>query len=191
MKYLIVIVTLISMMFLTACGPTLRGKTPLAEIPLPTNEDGKFIFNTPPSVSVGHFTDQREESYIVKSYDKTSEPDDDVAVYVRDVIERLFKSMGVTVEEGAAVEARGYVKEWKVEVTSGFPASLKSRAVIVIELYDPANRLAYRGTYQGEANLQRVGVDVKDLQLALNFAMTEALSRVAKDKRLLNTITTF
>ncbi|MCC6933633.1 MAG: hypothetical protein IT292_10335 [Deltaproteobacteria bacterium] len=191
MKHFISILFVITFLILTSCGPTLRKTTPLAEIPAPKIEEGKYLFEIQPSVAVGGVTDQREDSYIVKSYDQTSEPDGEVGEQVQDVLQRLFENMGLKVEEGSPVEIRGAVKVWLVDVSSGFPASLKAKAVVSLEVLDPANRVVYRGTYKGEATLQRMGVEINDLQLALNYAMTEALSQIIKDKKLLSNISAF
>lgn len=186
-----IIVSLVVILTITGCGATLRDQTPLQPVPLPELENGRFMFNVPPSVMIGDYSDSRPESYIAKSYSDVSEPETPVQNEVRDVLKRLFTKLGFDVSEGAPVELRGEVKKWVVNITAGFPARLEAEAMISVEVYDPANRKIYIGTYQGYARLERVGVETKDLQLALNYAMTEALTRVANDKKLISTVSSF
>jgi len=110
---------------------------------------------------------------------------------VRDGLEDLFKKSGFTVTDSAPVVVQTSLQKWDVDVTGRMSSAIISNAKLTIQVYDPANRLAYTGKYQGNAQIQQSSADDKIVKEAMSGSMNQVIEQIAADKSLMKLLAAF
>jgi uncharacterized lipoprotein YajG len=114
-----------------------------------------------------------------------------VPITVREGLEDLFKKSGFSVTDSAPVVLQTSLQEWNIQVRGRISSSVTSDAKLTIQVFDPANRLAYTGKYQGNAEIQQSSVDDKVVKEALSNSMNQVLQQIAADKALMKLLAAF
>ena len=110
---------------------------------------------------------------------------------VREGLEDLFKKSGFSVTDSAPVVLQTSLQTWDVDVTGRMSSSIVSNAKVTIQVYDPANRLAYTGKYQGNAQIQQGSADDKIVKEAMTGSMNQVIEQISNDKTLMKLLAAF
>ena len=175
----------------SSCGPALQTEIALTTIPEPLLKSLPPEFSSQPSVSIGFFKDVRQGNFVVRNYDSLIRPTNSVTFEVEDVIRRTLVNAGYLVDSSAPVVLRGEIREWVVDVKNKVPATLASKAVLFVEVIGPNDKRIYSGVYRGTGYFEKVVVENRDVQSMLNAAMTEAVSQIMADGKLLGILSSF
>lgn len=135
-------------------------------------------------VGVLRFTDARNMEAIASIDGRLIKPDGDPALAAQRIFEIGLKNAGAELGLFNVPTVRGTIREWKVIVHPGFPAStLEAEALVAIELLDLDGNPAYRADYSGSFQQQNPFLDEENVQRALGNAMRFAVEEAVKDSR--------
>lgn len=176
---------------LSACSPKLKSIIQVPDIPenmskadRPTSEYKNYVF-------LDQFKDGRSAKAIANLEGKETTTASDITVAVKQAMEKAFSANQFVISESAPLTISGEVRQWAADVRGGLPSSVKSKAEIAIEVYDPAAKKIYAGTYQGNVNREESSIEEDDVRRALGTAMSEAIGQILNDRQLMNLLCSF
>ncbi len=175
----------------SACGPSLRSTMQVPDIPSVSKKPSQVGSVTNAYLSIDDFQDMRPSAALAEVNGRESSAATSVDIPVRDALAKALEKNGFIISDSAPVVMVGQVKEWKADVHTGMPSSINSRAAVYLEVLDPANKKIYSGTYQGRAMSEQASIDETDVRRTLGSAMSEALSQVVADERLMSLLLSF
>lgn len=180
----------ILLFFLGGCSPTIKPVIDLSkmEVPGPSFKGPEF---SGALIFVDNFRDARLSQVLVQGGSKTSTTESDLTKLATKSLSDALVSLGFVLTESSPVIISGSLEEWKAEVESGLPSKVITKARIGLEAFDPANKLIYKGSYEGYSSIEHPSLGEEDIVDSLANAMGEAIEQVTKDQRLLQVVTSF
>jgi uncharacterized lipoprotein YajG len=187
MKIRISVISLI-LVSLASCGANISPSMtpPIISAPLNMADVGKGAM-----VFIEEVRDERGQAELGQTATGTIATIGSVPSTVREGLEDLFKKSGYSVTDSAPVVLQTSLQQWDVDVSGRLSSSIVSNAKLTIQVYDPANRLAYTGKYQGNAQIQQSSVDDKIVKEALSASINQVLEQIAADKSLMKLLAAF
>lgn len=175
------------------CGPSLKSTIDVPRVEFSGEKKGSGLKGS--QLSIEQFTDKRISKIIAGEteapLDKGAEAKQPIGPAVQDGLKRAFADRGAEITETAPVVISGEVLRWYAAVSGGLSGKAKGEAVVRIEVFDPANKKIYAGTYEGSATMQRPSLSEKDVSETLGAAMAQALSQVSEDKQLVKVLASY
>ncbi len=175
---------------LVSCGPNFVNPVIAPEAPLEAvdvkpraKSEGQFYLKS--------FEDSRSLKDLTSYDGKSYYTDSDLTLVGREGLSRILGKAGFSSSKESAIFIKGKLIEWTADVIDGYPSLISSKAKIYIELIDPTDRRIYSGSYSGAAELQAPGLSNDELRKSLSLAMEKALEQVAKDKGVVNVLTSY
>ena len=107
---------------------------------------------------------------------------------VRDGLEDLLRKSGFTVTDSAPVILQTSLQKWDAQVLSG---GVSSEAKVTLQVFDPANRLAYTGHYQGNAEIQQGSLDDRIVKETMTSSMGQVIEQIRADKALMRLLSAY
>jgi uncharacterized lipoprotein YajG len=172
----------------TGCGANISPSMapPIIVAPLNMTDSGKGAM-----VFIEEVRDERGQTELGQTSTGTIAAIGSVPSTVREGLEDLFKKSGFSVTDSAPVVLQTSLQKWDVDVSGRMSSSIISNARLTIQVYDPANRLAYTGKYTGNAQIQQSSADDKIVKEALSASMNQILEQIANDKPLMKLLAAF
>lgn len=173
---------------LTSCAANIPPSITLPVISAPTNlsDTGKGAM-----VFLEEVRDERGVTNIGQTSEGLIAATGSVPSTVRDGLEDMFRKSGFMVTDSAPVVLQTSLQKWDVDVSGRLSSNVSSNAKVTIQVYDPANRLAYTGKYQGSAQIQQSAVDEVVVKEALSTSMGQVLQQIASDKGLIKLLSAY
>jgi len=173
---------------LTSCGANISPSMtpPVISAPLNMTDAGKGSM-----VFIEEVRDERGDTNLGQTSSGPIAALGSVPSTVRDGLEDLFKKSGFSVTDSAPVVLQSSLQKWDVDITGRLSSNIISNAKVTIQVFDPANRLAYTGKYQGNAQIQQSSADDKIVKEALSASMSQVLEQIANDKNLMKLLAAF
>ena len=188
MKTQIYFISLLFIAALTSCGSNISTSMspPVIVAPVKMVDLGKGAM-----VFIEEIRDERGQSDLGHSPNGPITSIGSVPSTIRQGLEDLFKKSGFSVTDSAPVVLQSSLQQWDVDITGRMSSVIVSNAKLTIQVYDPANRLAYTGKYQGNAQIQQSSADDKIVKEAMSGSMNQVLEQIAADKTLMKLLATF
>lgn len=177
--------------FCASCGARVGSTLHISKLPPVKLTAENKIATQDASLFIDQLKDTRTEAKVADFNGKSVLPQDDLSLVVREGLEAAFKAKGFSISSSAPVVVSGEIRDWSAQVRGGMPSGVDSKAALFLEVFDPANRRIYTGTYLGTASLQESSLNDKDVDYALGTAMQEALRQVLVDKKLIDLLASF
>ncbi|MCC6220935.1 MAG: hypothetical protein IT291_06820 [Deltaproteobacteria bacterium] len=175
---------LLFLMHFVACAPAISNK-----IPVPRIDDvnvGEVVNgNLSNGLAVELFGDGREVAESNSEAEIVVVPEGSIDVRVKFALERALQNKGFAVSSFAPKSISGEVRNWSAVVKEGFVAEISSEATIYIELSDASNKRLFSGEYSGTSIIKRPGVNRTHVEQSLSKAMSEAMSQMFRDRKLM------
>lgn len=184
------VLVLCSAVIASGCGPSLESQIPVPHIPTPEIAE-KLSGERRMLVFVDEFLDERESMAFVEGEDETAQAEGELARGVQSAVRRALETKGFTVTDEAPLVLSGEVREWRAKVDDGFPPEVASRAVLFVSVFDPANKRVFSGEYSGTATVKQASMSQKDVQEAMGLAMSQAVSQIVSDEKLVRLLRSF
>lgn len=173
---------------LCGCGANISPSIapPIISAPSRTDDVGRGAM-----VFIEEVRDEREQTDLGQTTTGRIATIGSVPSIIRSGLEDLFKKSGYSVSDSAPVVLQASLQQWNVDVTGSMSSSIISNAKLTVQVYDPANRLAYTGQYQGNAQIQQSSADDIIVKEALSASMSQILEQIASDKSLMKLLSAF
>ena len=170
-------------LFLASCGgPDYKPSLEVPEIvPIIKNTATVKPRHGDAVVYIHQFSDARTAEAIAEYDGREVKPAGDVIDRVVRALRGGLQKKGYRFAENAPVLIAGEIRKWMANISGGFKARVDAQAAVSIDLIDPANKRVFSGIYQGYANMEKSGMEDKDVQETLSVAMAEALGRMLSD----------
>lgn len=120
-----------------------------------------------------------------------TQPAGAVEEIVEAALRDAFRENGISVLDTAPIQLKAQVREWRSKVKVATMSEIDSKAVIAIELFDPAGKKIYSGTYEGNRSSQFPLVNRIDVKDSLGLAMASCISHVLSDPKFLEIVGSF
>ncbi len=184
---------ILSVCFLTciSCSTRVGGTIHLSKIPTVEIDHGSKITASDAALFIDELRDTRPESQVADFNGRSIFSDSAFDLLVKESLQQTFRQKGFVISDSAAVVLSGEIRQWHAEITGGVPGTVKSKASIFLEVFDPANRRVYTGTYQGTASVERASINDKDVNVSLTTAMQQAIRQVVLDEQLVKLLSSF
>jgi hypothetical protein len=177
---------------ISGCSPRLRSSIPVPQvIPLASKNEKAIPAPASSQLSIDQFTDGRKQKAFITFNGKVSEPEGDVGAAVQSGLTMAFKKTGYEITDSAPIIIAGEIKKWEAVIETGFSDKVDGQATIKVEVFDPANKKIYTGTYEGFASIEHPSLDEEDIEKALGTAMGQAVHQVTVDNQLANVLKSF
>ena len=187
MKLRLLLLSLL-VIILSGCGanisPSMTPPTIVAPLTMPDLGKGAMVF-------IEEVRDERAQTELGHGPSGPIASVGSVPSVVREGLEDLFKKSGFSVTDSAPVVLQTSLQQWDVDVTGHMSNAIVSNAKLTIQVYDPANRLAYTGKYQGSAQIQQGSADDKIVKEAMAGSFNQVMEQIAADKALMKLLAAF
>lgn len=178
----------------SSCGPSLKSTISVPKVEFDQSQRKKSGL-AGSQLTVDQFVDKRVSKIIAGEAespgDKGAEAAQPIGPAVQDGLKRAFADRGAEITDSAPIVVSGEVLRWYASVASGFSSKAKGEAAVRIEVFDPANKKIYTGTYEGFATMQHPSLSEKDVSETLGAAMAQALSQIGEDKQLMRVLSSY
>lgn len=192
LKRIIAFLVFVSSLGLAACaGPSVSSQLDVPAIPVASRPAGGSPVAEKAFVSLDQIKDGRLDTALAEFRGKRSEPVGEVTSEVQSALESTLAGAGVSVSDSAPLMISAEIRRWFASLDSGMSGGVHSDAELFLQVFDPANKLVYSGSYRGNAMLQQSGIQDKDIRDNLGTAMSEALGQIVKDQKLMHLLASF
>ncbi len=178
----------ILLFFLSGCSSSVHSIVPVPKIPPAVKKNAMGTIPGHPVVFVDQIKDARSVNYFVDNRGSYSSAAGDLTLSVSEGLKQALKDTGFELEESAPVIVTGEIRDWVATLGRG---GVSSRAKLYIEVYDPANKKIYSGTYEGFSDFDNPSINTEDVTQSLGTAMAETISQVLGDQKLLGLLSSF
>lgn len=173
-----------------SCSPHLKQTMPVPEVPISIKDAGSKG-NQSSFVFVDEIKDTRTNPRLAEINGKESAPDGPVGPSVQTALSEALKQGGFLISDSAPVMISGEVREWSARVEGGMAAKVESIASVYLEVFDPANKRIFSGSYHGSSSRQSPSLKEKDVRDSLGVAMSQAIQQVLVDEQLMKLLASF
>ncbi len=171
------------------CAPSLGPTIEAGDIPPPATQPAtRARFGS--VVGIQDIRDNRPAPATDGS-EKFTEPHGGVPQLVEAALKTTLSDAGVSVVSSAPVEMKVEVLKWRSQVDPKANVMLRSEASLLIELYDPAGKKVFSGTYNGVRSSQFPVVTRVDVKDSLGLAMSNALEQLVADPQFIELVGSF
>ncbi len=178
----------------SGCGPSLKSTIEVPRVEFAQDQRKKGGLSGS-QLTVDQFVDKRTSKVIAGAEElpgaKGAEAAQPIGPAVQDGLKRAFADRGAEITDSAPIVISGEILRWYARVESGLSSKAKGEAAVRIEIFDPANKKIYTGTYEGYATMQHPSLSEKDVSETLGAAMAQALTQVGEDKQLLRVLSSY
>jgi len=143
------------------------------------------------TVFLEEFVDSRTSTELVRMEGKVSQPEGSIGYAATGALRQALTRVGFAIDDSAPLIISGEVREWSADIEGDMPSRIESKAALYIEVFDPANKRIYSGTYNGQAMLQETAVDEPEIARTLSEALSESVSQMLRDDRLMSLLASF
>ena len=178
----------ILLFLLSGCSSSVHSIVPVPKIPPAVKKNAMGTIPGHPVVFVDQIKDARSVNYFVDNRGSYSSAAGDLTLAVSEGLKQALKDTGFELEESAPVIVTGEIRDWVATLGRG---GVSSRAKLYIEVYDPANKKIYSGTYEGFSDFDNPSINTEDVTQSLGTAMAETISQVLGDQKLLGLLSSF
>lgn len=173
----------------SGCAPSLGTTIEAGEIPPPAVQAGsRARFGS--VIGIQDIRDNRPAP-VTDGAEKFTEPHGGIPQLVEAAIKSTLSEAGVSVVTSAPVAMKVEVLKWRAAVDPKATVMLRSEASLLIELYDPAGKKVFSGTYNGVRSSQFPVVTRVDVKDSLGLAMSNALEQLVADPQFIELVGSF
>lgn len=171
------------------CAPSLGTTIEAGDIPVPAVQStARARFGS--VVGIQDIRDNRPAP-VVDGTEKFTEPHGGIPQLVESALKTTLGDAGVSVVSSAPVAMKVEVLKWRSQVDPKASVMLRSEASLLIELFDPAGKKVFSGTYNGVRSSQFPVVTRVDVKDSLGLAMSNALEQLVADPQFIEIIGSF
>lgn len=163
------------------CSPAVKKRI---EVPFVPVEPGDGIALEKYSLSLDEIKDSRPTADIADVHGNPIQTEGNAVQGVRSALESALRREGFGISDSAPLILGPQVKKWFANVHGGMPSVCDADAELFVQVFDPANKLIYSGSYTGASTLQEPAIDEQDIRQTLGAAMSEAIRQLTSDKQL-------
>lgn len=140
-------------------------------------------------VALGNAEDHRTRSNVGNDGSEPIMLEGDAMQYVMLSLEDHLREHGIQLRALNSPRLTLFLDEWEYSIEKQFPsAKLRAQTKLSIALHRPDGTLILNGDYVGGYEAQAPVVRTSDIERALGYSLTEAISRIVGDYRFLDAL---
>jgi len=183
MRIILIFLYLASVISLNSCAPGLGKTLKITKYPDPISPANSLSFI---KVRVLPFIDDRKSHEIGEISGRKLSSEGTVSYVVRRMFEEEIKSGGGSLVEFSDKSVSGAIKNWRIEVTPGFPSSVtEATAEVELTISSQDQGTLYRGRYSGFSSMRNPFLSEAKIEEVLGQAMRFAVYEAFKDRKFL------
>jgi hypothetical protein len=174
----------------SACTADLGRVVDVPEIPVARLTEERGVPHVVDQVAVSDFRDLRAGLEDRSSTKGPIQPMGAVSSTVKRSVVKALELRGIPVNDGAPIVLQGEIREWGATVESGVLSTVRTQAVLLVEVFDATDKKVYSGTYSGSTSVQVPVVSRSEVESALGSAMYQAILQFVNDPQMLRLLST-